>query len=73
MNTVADHVRAVVGTSRSHYEQLRLVASKDGLRLFDRTGRVLQGVVAIDLTCRPSMPPVMKVVLACGQMVPRRS
>lgn len=52
--------------TKNQYSALRVVASPDGLVVWDVNRKAVPGIISVDISLRPAQPPLMRVNMVCG-------
>ncbi len=51
---------------KNQYSAIRVVASPDGLVVWDVNRKAVPGIISVDISLRPAKPPLMRVNMVCG-------
>jgi hypothetical protein len=52
--------------SKNPYAAIRVVASPDGLVVWDANRKAIPGIISVDIALRPTGQPIMRVNMVCG-------
>jgi hypothetical protein len=55
-----------MANKKSDYAAIRVVASPDGIRVWDANRKAIPGIISVDIALRPTSPPLMRVNMICG-------
>jgi hypothetical protein len=51
---------------KNPYAAIRVVASPDGLVVWDANRKAIPGIISVDIALRPTGVPIMRVNMVCG-------